>query len=172
MFYSQLLLSKKGALGIIWMAAHCHKRLKKDQIQQTNISSSVGLFLPPSLSLVLFFGMLVRRKFSFFKYIFCFPRGNNADLFQHFLCSCKLRKCDVLAVVVAPCPKTISTILWSFSRLKCYFLFALLSWMIVFRSFSLSFFLNACLLFQWCKSSCSIGFFWLYIIHGGFAEEG
>lgn len=44
MFYSQLLLSKKGPLGTIWIAAHCHKRLKKDQVQQTNIVSSVGAF--------------------------------------------------------------------------------------------------------------------------------
>ncbi|KAL6518739.1 hypothetical protein OROHE_017492 [Orobanche hederae] len=45
MFYSQLLLSKKGALGIVWLAAHCHKRLKKDQVQQTDISSSVDKIL-------------------------------------------------------------------------------------------------------------------------------
>ncbi|CAA0820131.1 Unknown protein [Striga hermonthica] len=45
MFYSQLLLSKKGALGIVWLAAHCHRRLKKDQVQQTNISSSVDKIL-------------------------------------------------------------------------------------------------------------------------------
>ncbi|CAN4082307.1 unnamed protein product [Withania somnifera] len=41
MFYSQLLLSKKGPLGTIWFAAHCHKRLKKQQVQQTDITSSV-----------------------------------------------------------------------------------------------------------------------------------
>lgn len=52
MFYSQLLLSKKGALGIIWMAAHCHKRLKKDQIQQTNISSSVDKILDDEVHIV------------------------------------------------------------------------------------------------------------------------
>ncbi|GER33286.1 sister chromatid cohesion 1 protein [Striga asiatica] len=45
MFYSQLLLSKKGALGIVWLAAHCHRRLNKDQVQQTNISSSVDKIL-------------------------------------------------------------------------------------------------------------------------------
>ncbi|KAH6831277.1 Rad21/Rec8-like family protein [Perilla frutescens var. hirtella] len=52
MFYSQLLLSKKGALGIIWMAAHCHKRLKKDQVQQTNISSSVDKILDDEVHVV------------------------------------------------------------------------------------------------------------------------
>ncbi|MCE3050806.1 hypothetical protein HAX54_048203 [Datura stramonium] len=45
MFYSQLLLSKKGPLGTIWIAAHCHKRLKKEQVQQTNITSSVDKIL-------------------------------------------------------------------------------------------------------------------------------
>ncbi|KAK4367383.1 hypothetical protein RND71_011175 [Anisodus tanguticus] len=45
MFCSQLLLSKKGSLGTIWIAAHCHKRLNKEQIQQTNITSSVDKIL-------------------------------------------------------------------------------------------------------------------------------
>lgn len=45
MFYSQLLLSKKGPLGTIWIAAHCHKRLKKEQVQQTDIASSVEKIL-------------------------------------------------------------------------------------------------------------------------------
>ncbi|OVA15402.1 Rad21/Rec8-like protein [Macleaya cordata] len=41
MFYSQCLLSRKGPLGAIWLAAYFHKKLKKDQIAQTDISSSV-----------------------------------------------------------------------------------------------------------------------------------
>ncbi|XP_047323017.1 sister chromatid cohesion 1 protein 2 isoform X2 [Impatiens glandulifera] len=45
MFYSQCLLSKKGTLGNIWVAAHCLKRLKKDQVAQTDISSSVEKIL-------------------------------------------------------------------------------------------------------------------------------
>ncbi|XP_019185548.1 PREDICTED: sister chromatid cohesion 1 protein 2 isoform X2 [Ipomoea nil] len=45
MFYSHVLLSKKGALGNIWVAAHCHKRLNKYQVSQTNISSSVDKIL-------------------------------------------------------------------------------------------------------------------------------
>ncbi|KAK3023576.1 hypothetical protein RJ639_044036 [Escallonia herrerae] len=45
MFYSQCLLSKKGPLGTIWVAAHCLKRLKKEQVAQTNISSSVDKIL-------------------------------------------------------------------------------------------------------------------------------
>ncbi|XP_051140560.1 sister chromatid cohesion 1 protein 2-like [Andrographis paniculata] len=45
MFYSHLMLSKKGALGVVWMAAHCYKRLKKDQVQQTNVPASVDMIL-------------------------------------------------------------------------------------------------------------------------------
>ncbi|KAL7140622.1 hypothetical protein ABFS83_08G001200 [Erythranthe nasuta] len=52
MFFSQLLLSNKGALGIVWMAAHCHRRLKKDQVQQTNISSSIDKILDDEVPIV------------------------------------------------------------------------------------------------------------------------
>ncbi|XP_051120447.1 uncharacterized protein LOC127244125 isoform X3 [Andrographis paniculata] len=52
MFYSQLLLSKKGALGIVWMAAHCHKRLKKVQVQQTSVPSSVDTILDAEVPVV------------------------------------------------------------------------------------------------------------------------
>ncbi|XP_077226356.1 sister chromatid cohesion 1 protein 2-like isoform X2 [Tasmannia lanceolata] len=41
MFYSHSLLSKKGTLGTIWFAAHCYRKLRKDQIAKTNISSSI-----------------------------------------------------------------------------------------------------------------------------------
>ncbi|KAL3526308.1 hypothetical protein ACH5RR_010964 [Cinchona calisaya] len=52
MFYSQWLLSKKVALGTIWVAAHCHKRLKKDQVKQTDISSSVDRILHDEVPVV------------------------------------------------------------------------------------------------------------------------
>ncbi|WOL02436.1 sister chromatid cohesion 1 protein 3-like isoform X2 [Canna indica] len=42
MFYSHSLLSRKGPLGTIWVAAHCFKKLKREQIDHTDISSSVG----------------------------------------------------------------------------------------------------------------------------------
>ncbi|KAK1359404.1 hypothetical protein POM88_043878 [Heracleum sosnowskyi] len=45
MFYSHQLLSKKGALGTIWVAAHSHKTLKKEDVSNTNISSSVDKIL-------------------------------------------------------------------------------------------------------------------------------
>ncbi|CAI9759251.1 unnamed protein product [Fraxinus pennsylvanica] len=45
MFYSHMLLSKKGPLGTVWFAAHCHKRLKKDPVKQTDIISCVDKIL-------------------------------------------------------------------------------------------------------------------------------
>ncbi|CAK9175402.1 unnamed protein product, partial [Ilex paraguariensis] len=52
MFYSQWLLSKKGPLGTIWVAAHCHKRLKKQQVKETNISSSVEKIMRDEVPIV------------------------------------------------------------------------------------------------------------------------
>ncbi|KAM0954776.1 hypothetical protein ACFX2J_023097 [Malus domestica] len=45
MFYSQCLLSRKGPLGAIWVAAYSFKKLKKSQVNQTDISSSVDKIL-------------------------------------------------------------------------------------------------------------------------------
>lgn len=42
MFYSVQLLAKKGPLGTVWIAGHLDKRLKRPQIYETNIASSVG----------------------------------------------------------------------------------------------------------------------------------
>ncbi|CAM8985521.1 unnamed protein product [Rhodiola kirilowii] len=41
MFYSQCLLSRKGPLGAVLVAAYCHSRLKKAQVITTDIPSSV-----------------------------------------------------------------------------------------------------------------------------------
>lgn len=62
MFECQALLSRKGALRSVWEAAYFHRKLKKGQVIQTNISSSVGEslfffsspFSPFLLSLYLF----------------------------------------------------------------------------------------------------------------------
>ncbi|KAE8666377.1 hypothetical protein F3Y22_tig00112498pilonHSYRG00004 [Hibiscus syriacus] len=43
MFISKWLVSKKGPLGAIWVAAFLFKKLKKSQIIETNISSSVDI---------------------------------------------------------------------------------------------------------------------------------
>lgn len=45
MFYSVQLLAKKGPLGTVWIAGHLDKRLKRNQIYETNISSSVGEYV-------------------------------------------------------------------------------------------------------------------------------
>ena len=41
MFYSQIILAKKGPLGMIWLASHWLEKLKKNQILATDIETSV-----------------------------------------------------------------------------------------------------------------------------------
>lgn len=86
MFYSQCLLSGKGPLGAIWVAAYFFKKLKKAQVTETDIPSSVGwtsfLFTfpiysqvcPLSFMLGLPFGVRKESDFSNiqFFYSFCF----------------------------------------------------------------------------------------------------
>ena len=47
MFYSQLILAKKGPLGRIWLAAHFHKKLNKKEIFSTSIRDSVESIISP-----------------------------------------------------------------------------------------------------------------------------
>ena len=42
MFYSAQILAKKGPLGTVWIAAHIDKKLKRHQIFETSIPTSVG----------------------------------------------------------------------------------------------------------------------------------
>uniref|UniRef100_A0A7S2S5L9 Rad21/Rec8-like protein N-terminal domain-containing protein n=1 Tax=Rhizochromulina marina TaxID=1034831 RepID=A0A7S2S5L9_9STRA len=53
MFYSQIILAKKGPLGKIWLAAHWDKKLTKVQIFQTDIERSVDSIVNPSVPLAL-----------------------------------------------------------------------------------------------------------------------
>lgn len=53
MFYSQVILAKKGPLGKIWLAAHWDKKLTKNQIFATDITDSVNTILNPSAPLAL-----------------------------------------------------------------------------------------------------------------------
>lgn len=54
MFYSQFILAKKGPLGTIWIAAHLERKLRKNQVADTDIGVSVGEFFRFSVqSLVL-----------------------------------------------------------------------------------------------------------------------
>lgn len=52
MFYSQFILAKKGPLGTIWIAAHLERKLRKNQVADTDIGVSVGKF--PYLPYVLY----------------------------------------------------------------------------------------------------------------------
>ena len=45
MFYSQFILAKKGPLGTIWIAAHLERKLRKNQVADTDIGVSVGRYL-------------------------------------------------------------------------------------------------------------------------------
>ena len=53
MFYSQLILARKGPLGKVWLAAHWDKKLTKMAILDTDISESVENILNPSSPLAL-----------------------------------------------------------------------------------------------------------------------
>lgn len=41
MFYSDVILSKRGPLGKVWLAAHFERKLNKSAFLQTNIENSV-----------------------------------------------------------------------------------------------------------------------------------
>lgn len=53
MYYSQLILTRKGPLGRIWIAAHFDKKLTKHQIFSTDITASVQSILNPASPLAL-----------------------------------------------------------------------------------------------------------------------
>ncbi|CAI6009340.1 unnamed protein product [Closterium sp. NIES-65] len=53
MFFSQLFLSKKGALGPIWIAAHLERKLRKNQIYETDIPQTVDTILHPEVPIAL-----------------------------------------------------------------------------------------------------------------------
>eukprot|EP00315_Gephyrocapsa_oceanica_P032325 CAMPEP_0185423624 /NCGR_PEP_ID=MMETSP1365-20130426/12635_1 /TAXON_ID=38817 /ORGANISM="Gephyrocapsa oceanica, Strain RCC1303" /LENGTH=377 /DNA_ID=CAMNT_0028027503 /DNA_START=47 /DNA_END=1177 /DNA_ORIENTATION=- len=53
MFYSQLVLAKKGPLGKIWLAAHMEKKVPKLQIMATNIPESVDNIENPDCPMAL-----------------------------------------------------------------------------------------------------------------------
>ncbi|KAG5176608.1 Rec8 like protein-domain-containing protein [Tribonema minus] len=53
MFYSSTILSKKGPLGKIWLAAHYDKKLTKNQIYAMDITESVDSIVHPNVPLAL-----------------------------------------------------------------------------------------------------------------------
>ncbi|KAG8390707.1 hypothetical protein BUALT_Bualt01G0111500 [Buddleja alternifolia] len=53
MFYSQFILAKKGPLGTIWIAAHLERKLRKNQVADTDIGFSVDSILSPDVPIAL-----------------------------------------------------------------------------------------------------------------------
>eukprot|EP01113_Clastostelium_recurvatum_P048464 TRINITY_DN8830_c0_g1_i7.p1 TRINITY_DN8830_c0_g1~~TRINITY_DN8830_c0_g1_i7.p1 ORF type:complete len:510 (-),score=124.76 TRINITY_DN8830_c0_g1_i7:24-1553(-) len=53
MFYSQLILAKKGPLGRVWLAAHMDRKLTKHQIFLTNIKKSAEAIANPEIAFAL-----------------------------------------------------------------------------------------------------------------------
>ena len=49
MFYAHFVLSKKGPLARIWLAAHWDKKLTKAHVFETNIDSSVEAIIQPKV---------------------------------------------------------------------------------------------------------------------------
>jgi len=53
MFYAHFVLSKKGPLAKIWLAAHWDKKLTKAHVFETNIDSSVEAIIEPKVKMAL-----------------------------------------------------------------------------------------------------------------------
>ena len=91
MFYAHFVLSKKGPLAKIWLAAHWDKKLTKAHVFETNIDSSVEAIIQPKVTNRLAF---LECYFFFFR---LFPSGVatadflspvspiNCILLRHFL---------------------------------------------------------------------------------------
>jgi len=59
MFYAHFVLSKKGPLARVWLAAHWDKKLTKAHIFETNIETSVQTIMSPEVGCLLFIASLV-----------------------------------------------------------------------------------------------------------------
>ncbi|KAK4795928.1 hypothetical protein SAY86_028254 [Trapa natans] len=53
MFYSQFILAKKGPLGTIWIAAHLERKIRKNQVADTDIGVSVDSIIFPNVPIAL-----------------------------------------------------------------------------------------------------------------------
>ena len=51
MFYAHFVLSKRGPLAKIWLAAHWEKKLTKAQVYETDIDSTVDAILEPKVGI-------------------------------------------------------------------------------------------------------------------------
>ncbi|PPQ99730.1 hypothetical protein CVT24_009713 [Panaeolus cyanescens] len=52
MFYSETILSRRGALGKVWIAAHMERKLSKSQTLQTDIEQSVDAIMSEEIELM------------------------------------------------------------------------------------------------------------------------
>ena len=52
MFYAHFVLSKRGPLAKIWLAAHWEKKLTKAQVYETDIDSTVDAVLEPKVRIL------------------------------------------------------------------------------------------------------------------------
>lgn len=53
MFYGAFVLSKKGPLAKVWLAAHWDKKLTKAQVFETNVESTVDSIISPQVKMAL-----------------------------------------------------------------------------------------------------------------------
>ena len=51
MFYAHFVLTKKGPLARVWLAAHWDRKLTKAHIFETNIEASVQTIMSPEVGL-------------------------------------------------------------------------------------------------------------------------
>lgn len=54
-FYAQFVLTRKGPLAKIWLAAHWDKKLTKAHVFETDIVSSVDAILEPQVNFIYIF---------------------------------------------------------------------------------------------------------------------
>lgn len=52
MFYGQFILGKKGPLSKIWFAAHLEKKLSRNEILSTDVSSAVEEVIRPKVRMI------------------------------------------------------------------------------------------------------------------------
>lgn len=52
MFYAHFVLSKRGPLAKIWLAAHWDKKLTKAHVFECNLESSVESIISPKVSIL------------------------------------------------------------------------------------------------------------------------
>ncbi|MEW5305863.1 MAG: hypothetical protein WDW36_008378 [Sanguina aurantia] len=53
MFYSTQILARNGPLGLVWLAAHMERQLRKGQVADTSIPVTVDALLDPNAPLAL-----------------------------------------------------------------------------------------------------------------------